>query len=269
MPGENRRGLEHNPEQNEIVLRSAAVYAVDMKFLSLSAAVLTLALVRVSTGAQEAAAVDEGFTELLRVVDDKDGSSNVRAEASLEAKVTGKVTSGAVVAASSSKGDWTEIDAGGEQDGDHYIHSSRLKKLVGWKQIAAAKGSTPDKGRVSHAGAEVAVTAAAFVEKEHKITKDKDDQSLVDGRHPWGTDGGLPTKSLALAVKLDGKAVTLPVEATRNLFEPDMDSLVILTPGKPAAQMVVAMWNSDGAGGYLVAWSFVNGKYAGRTVMAP
>ena len=76
-------------------------------------------------------------------------------------------------------------------------------------------------------------------------------------------------KSLALTVKLNGRAVEIPAEATRDLFEPDMDALVILTPGKPAAQMVVAMWNSDGAGGYLVAWSFVNGKYAGRTVMSP
>ena len=91
----------------------------------------------------------------------------------------------------------------------------------------------------------------------------------MHGRHPWGVDGGLPTRSLALAVKLDGKTVAVPAEATRDLFEPDMESLVILTPGKPAAQLVVAMWNSDGAGGYLVAWSFVNGTYAGRTVMSP
>ena len=113
------------------------------------------------------------------------------------------------------------------------------------------------------------MSAAPFVEKDHKITREKDGPSLVDGRHPWGTDGGLPAKSLALIVKLDGKAVAVPAEATHDLFEPDMNSLVILTPGKPAAQMVVAMRNSDGAGGYLVAWSFVDGRYAGRTVMAP
>ena len=218
--------------------------------------------------AQEATAVEESFTELLRVVEDKDGTTNVRAGAALDAKVTGKVTSGAVVSAFSGKGDWTEIDAGGDYEGDQFIHGSRLKKLDGWKQMKAAQGGAEDKGTVTYAGAEAVVTAAAFVEKDHKITKNEE-ETLVDGRHIWGRDGGLPAKSLALAVKVDGKAVVIPAEATRDLFEPNMESLVILTPGKPAAQMVVAMWNSDGAGGYLVAWSFVNGKYAGRTVMAP
>ncbi len=254
--------------QNQIVRSCPTVYAADMKTLSLSAAILTFVCAATLVRAQEPAAVDAGFREMLRAVEDKDGSSNVRDGASLEAKVTGKVASGAVVAAFSAKGDWTEIDTGGDQDGEHFMHSSRLKKLDGWKQIAAAKDGTEDKGTVSHAGAEVAVTAAKFVEKDHKITK-KENETLVDGRHVWGRDGGLPAKSLALSVKLDGKTVPVPAEATRDLFEPNMDSLVILTPGKPAAQMAVAMWNSDGAGGYLVAWSFVNGKYAGRTVMAP
>jgi hypothetical protein len=257
------------PLQNGIVHQPAAVYATGMRMLTLSAAVLTFTIGSPFTRAEAPAAVDEGFMEILRVVEDKDGTANVRAGASLEAKVTGKVTSGAVVSAFSTKGDWTEIDTGGDHEADHFIHSSRLKKLVGWKQIAASKVSAPDEGTVSHAGAEVEVTAAPFVAKEHKITKTKDGPSLVDGRHPWGTDGGLPAKSLALTVKLAGSAVPIPVEATHDLFEPDMDSLVILTPGKPAAQMVVAMWNSDGAGGYLVAWSFVNGRYAGRSVMAP
>ena len=203
------------------------------------------------------------------MVEDKDGAANVRAAASLEAKVTGKVASGAVVAAFSSKGDWTKIECSGSAAADQFMHNSRLKKLEGWKQAKAAKGGTPDKGTVSFGGGTAVVTSSAFVEKDHKITREKDGPTLVDGRHPWGVDGGLPARSLALAVKLNGKSVAVPAEATRDLFEPDMDSLVILTPGKPAAQMVVAMWNSDGAGGYLVAWSFVNGKYAGRTVMAP
>ncbi len=213
--------------------------------------------------------MEQSFTEMLRVVEDKEGAANVRAAAAMDAKVTGKVISGAVVGAFSTSGDWTEIESSGSAAPDQFMHKSRLKKLDGWKQMKAAKGSTEDKATATYAGAEAVVTAAAFVEKDHKITKAKDGPTLVDGRHPWGVDGGLPARSLALTLKLDGKAVAIPAEATRDLFEPDMDSLVILTPGKPAAQMVVAMWNSDGAGGYLVAWSFVNGKYAGRTVMSP
>ena len=245
------------------------MYAAGMNIRSLLAAVLFFVPGTSLLRAQEATAVEESFTEMLRVVVDKEGAANVRAAAALDAKVTGKVTSGAVVGAFSTSGDWTEIESSGSSAPDQFMHKSRLKKLDGWKQMKAAKGGTEDKGTVTYAGAEAVVTAAAFAEKEHKITKAKDGPKLVDGRHPWGVDGGLPSKSLALSMKLDGKAVEVPAEATRDLFEPSMDSLVILTPGKPAAQLVVAMWNSDGAGGYLVAWSFVNGKYAGRTVMAP
>ena len=57
-----------------IVLSNPPVQAAGMKALSLSAA------------------IEESFTELLRVVEDKDGVANVRAGPSLEAKVTGKVT---------------------------------------------------------------------------------------------------------------------------------------------------------------------------------
>jgi len=238
-----------------------------MKSIALFAAALLAGFQPVR--AQEAKPVDESFTEILRVVEDKDGTANVRAGASLDAKVTGKVTSGAVVSAFSTKSDFTEVDAGGDPAGDHFIHSSRLRKLTGWKQVAAAKSGSEDKGTVSHAGAQAEVTAAKFVDKNHKVTRNKDGQQLVDGRHPWGTDGGPPVKSLALAVTLNGKAVEIPASATHDLYEPDMNQLTLLTPGDPAKQMVIAMWNSDGAGGYLVAWSFVNGRYAGRTVMAP
>ncbi len=240
-----------------------------MKTRSLLATVLIFVQSSALVRAQEATAVETSFMEMLRVVEDKEGAANVRAAASLESEVTGKVASGTVVAAFSAKGDWTEIECSASAAPDQFMHSSRLKKLKGWKQMKVAKGFTEDKGTAAYAGAEATVTSAPFVAKEHKIKKEKDGPTLVDGSHPWGVDGGLPTRSLALSVKLDGRELEVPAEATRDLFQPDMDSLVILTPGKPAAQLVVAMWNSDGAGGYLVAWSFVNGKYAGRTVMAP
>jgi len=239
-----------------------------MKMLRLCT-LLPLFLTATGLRAGEPKALDGSFTEILRVVEDKDGTTNVRTGASLDAKVSGKVTSGAVVSAFSGKGDWTEVDAGGDPSGDQFIHSSRLRKLDGWKQVTAAKAESDDQGSVSHGGAAVTVTAAKFVEKDHKITKDREGALLVDGRHPWGTDGTLPAQSLALTVKLNDKPVTIPAAATADLFEPDMSQLFLLTPGDPAKQMVVAMWNSDGAGGYLVAWSFVNGRYAGRTVMAP
>ena len=43
--------------------------------------------------AEEPVKVDAGNMEILRVVEDKDGTTNVRTGASLDAKVTGKVVS--------------------------------------------------------------------------------------------------------------------------------------------------------------------------------
>ncbi len=212
-------------------------------------------------------AIEESFTEALRVVEDKDGYTNIRSGPSTTDKVAGKAQTGSVVSVGEKKGDWTLVMDDSGAGKDLYIHGTRLKKLEGWKQYAADSGGTETKGTVT-AGALVAtVTAVPFVEKDHKIKKNKDGLvEKVDGSTVWGTDGTLPTKSLGLTVTLNGKAVTVPAEATHDLYEPSMESLVILTSGKPEEQAVVAMWNSDGAGGYMVAWSFVNGKYAGRTI---
>lgn len=222
------------------------------------------------TAAGEEKAIGEDFVELLRVVEDKDGTTNVRSGPSQKDKVTGTVQSGAVVGAGEQKGDWTYVEVESSEGDDHYIHSSRLKKLEGWKQFTAEKSGKEDTGTARAAGMEAVVKAAAFVEKDHKVTRDKDGHAeKLDGKHFWGTDGELPKKSLSLTVTLDGKAIAVPAEAVRDLYEPDMTALVILTLGKPGEQAVVAMWNSDGAGGYLIAWSFVAGKYAGRTIVVP
>jgi hypothetical protein len=115
----------------------------------------------------------------------------------------------------------------------------------------------------------VEVTAAPFVEKDHKVTRDAEHGLRIDGRAVHGTDGALPQKSLSLTVSIHGKALELPPEATHDLYEPSMDTLMLLTPARPAEHMAVIMWNSDGAGGYMVAWSFVKGRYAGRTLFVP
>jgi hypothetical protein len=118
-------------------------------------------------------------------------------------------------------------------------------------------------------GLQATVKALPFVAKDHRITKDKDGLELVDGESPWGMDGGLPKQSLTLSVSLNGKPVALPKEALANLYQPNLESLVLLTPSKASGQALLIMTNGDGAGGYCVAWSFKNGIYTGREVFVP
>jgi len=48
--------------------------------------------------------------------------------------------------------------------------------------------------------------------------------------------------------RIDVEMVEVPAAATRDLFEPKMDSMVVLTPAKSSAQALVLMLNGDRAG---------------------
>lgn len=209
--------------------------------------------------------VEPEFAAMLRVVEDKDGFTNVRAGASLESKVVEKALTGSVVCVQETKGDWAEIADDSGKGRDLYVHTSRLKPVKEWKQTAGKAAKANDSGTVKSGGLEAKVTEVPFVAKDHKITE-VEGQKQVDGRLVWGTDGELPKKAMKLEVTLDGKAVTLPAKATHDLYEPDPAGLAILTPGKPGTQAFIYMHASDGAGAYAVVWSFKEGKYVGRTV---
>ncbi len=209
--------------------------------------------------------VDAETLAPLRMVEDKDGFTNLRAGASTESKVEGKVLSGSVIYVEETKGDWVKIMDDTGKDRDLYVHKSRLKPVKEWKQTAGKPSEKKDSISVKSGTLEAKVTEEPFVEKDHKVTQGEG-QKIVDGHAVWGTDGELPTKSVKLEVKLDGKAVALPADATQDLYQPNHDTLVILTPSKAAAEAFVYMEASDGAGAYAVVWAFKDGKYTGRTV---
>ena len=149
------------------------------------------------------------------------------------------------------------------------IHSTRLRKVEKWKQIAGRVLKGEEAGMVRADGFEVQVKGVAFTAKDHRITKDKEGVILVNGKSPWGVDGGLPSVTLTWTVSMNGRPLKVPAAAIDNLFQPDPDSLVLLTPGKASDQALVLMTNSDGAGAYCVIWSFKAGEYCGREVFVP
>lgn len=212
------------------------------------------------------AEVDEFILDSLRVVEDPDGHANLREGPSLKAKVVGQVASGGVVAIEPElKDGWARLFGQDAREKPRYIHASRLRPVKSWKQTVAGGTS----GRVSHAGMEVKVSAAPFVASEHQITREAQGGVKVDGEWPWGQDGGMPRRSLALAVTQNGQAVTVPKAAVQNLFEPGLESLTLLTAGHAGGPVLVVMLNGDGAGGYCVVWAFQQGSYRGRAVFTP
>ncbi|MGV3660938.1 MAG: SH3 domain-containing protein [Prosthecobacter sp.] len=214
--------------------------------------------------------LEQEIVQCLRIVEDPDGQTNVRSGPSTKAKVVAQVPSGGVVTVfpEDAKDGWERVDDNSENE--HYIHSSRLKSVKAWKQIGAPTLGGDDQSAVlKQAGAEIQVKSRPFNAKQHTITKDENGQPLVDGGQVWGQDGGLPARTIEMTVKLGGKEVPLPKEALQHLYEPFMESLVLLTPGDPAKQALIVMTNGDGAGGYCVAWAFENGGYRGRAVFVP
>lgn len=215
----------------------------------------------------DAPLVEESILNCLKIVQDPDGETNVRDGASLEAKIAGKVPSGGPVFVDPEPESGFHLVFLDKEDNlaGRYIHGSRLQAVKDWK----AFGPEGDTGRLSHQSFEVVVKDPAFVASEHKISTDANGMVLVDGKSPWGQDGGEPSRSIALSVSINGKKVTLPAEATENIYEPNFSTLVLLTPGDPAERAVLIMANSDGAGGYYLVWAFENGVYRGRAMMMP
>ena len=205
----------------------------------------------------------------LRIVEDPEGSANVRSGPSLQGKVLEQLRSGTVVAVvPGAARDWVELESDTESGEARYIHSSRLRTLTKWKQVLG-RVTKDETGIVGADEFEVKVQGVPFAAGKHRITKDKDGLALVDGKSPWGVDGGLPSSTLTWTVSLRGEPLKVPDMAVNNLFQPNPETLVLLTPGKASDQSVVIMTNSDGAGGYCVAWSFKAGQYCGRIVFMP
>ncbi|MBL9152395.1 MAG: hypothetical protein JNK37_07920 [Verrucomicrobiales bacterium] len=211
--------------------------------------------------------VEDSVLEQLRLVEDPDGHTNVRTAPQVSADVAGRIPSGSIVAVDPEpQGGFHRVyfdDASRTEP--RYMHGSRLKPVTGWNQIAPV-GAT---GRLLHRGFEARVSGGPFSPAEHKVTHTADGVALVNGKVPWGQDGGVPRRLLTLTVAIGGQPVALPLDVADNLYEPNVDSLVLLTPGDPAERALLLMVNSDGAGAYCVVWAFEKGAYRGRAVFAP
>jgi hypothetical protein len=217
--------------------------------------------------------LDAETLDLIRVVEDKDGFVNVRTARTTEAKSAGKVSSGCAVSGSEVKDGWRMISDDTGAGRDLFIHDSRLKSIAAWKQTAAAVSEEKKTATVKQGALEAIATAVPFEAEKHKVAKPQQegDSLKIDGHHVHGTDGEMPDTALKLQVSLNGESVTLPASATHDLYQPNLgrpEDFILLSPGDPAKHALLFMWGSDGAGGYFAVWSFVNGKYAGRTVFA-
>jgi hypothetical protein len=113
------------------------------------------------------------------------------------------------------------------------------------------------------------LTQKSFDKTKHKFKyfKDPTDQiELIDNNKYWGRDGGMPeTEYQKITVKIGRKTITLPKEATANLFEPSIYNTQV-NFDKVRNIIYIQSMNSDGAGAYDVIWKIENGIYKERFI---
>lgn len=122
----------------------------------------------------------------------------------------------------------------------------------------------------------VQVEGGEFDAKAHRLTKgDEAGQGdwirLIDGKPFWGTDGGVPrTTYRSISASLGETEMKVPAAALSDVFEPNLsaENTYVMADAETDAIYLVG-GNSDGAGAYVVAFRFEDGKYAGRIVLSP
>lgn len=115
--------------------------------------------------------------------------------------------------------------------------------------------------------ASVIFQTRAFAPAQHKITKGRDSQTIVDGRLAHGTDSNVPNMEISsIKLFLDGTEVSIPGKLYSDCFEPNLDDASLtIRFGRDFQGVIVSMWGSDGAGGYEVVWRFRKNGYHSRS----
>lgn len=188
----------------------------------------------------------------VATVQDPDGWTNVRSEATLDSEVIYRVKEGYLF--------WTEYEIVDENaewllvfipldkfttkgyESDFitgFIHKSRVVSLT---ELEKYKG---DDFSFEYSIQE-------FDPSGRTITYEKGEWPIaIDGKFIWGTDGIYPNEEVkSIKIQLGGKSIPVPEDLYNDLFEVRKD----LSIYKINDQFIVYNWNSDGAGYYELAW---------------
>ncbi len=182
------------------------------------------------------------------IIDDKDGFTNIRLKPNSKSKVIGKIKDGELFYCLSddTKNEWIPIDFNDTLSG--YIHKSRvkfLKELPFLKYREIFNYYTIFKND----SIKITITAEDFEPNRHQITKKNGFVTLIDGKKPWGIDGGLPYTGIKeIKIQINDYVFDLPKDELIDLFHPSFEELHVYV--SKDSLIFITMSNSDGAGAY-------------------
>lgn len=189
----------------------------------------------------------------IATIQDKDGYSNVREKESTNSTIIYKVKIGEVFWYNPDDfyddiTDWItvyipknkfSIECRSTSELQGYLHKSRVIPLT---KLEKYEGSNLT----------FKYTLQPFT-KEGKIIDYNNEKyiSTINGLDVWGTDGNMPrTEIKEIAVTLNGKNITIPNCLFMNLYECNNKFDFY----KIENNYIISQFNSDGAGGYELAW---------------
>lgn len=202
------------------------------------------------------------------LVEDKDGYTNIRGKAAISAPVVGRVASGTMVYILEGEKDWSNVE--GNEGVSGYIHNSRLRKIQSYQKVPVLK-ETGDSIVFKNDSLQVVIRQASFVPRSGQLTYTTTDGvrylSAINSRPFWGTDGGVPTRRYKhLTCYWRGAQVSAPDSVMNDVFEPNLE-LTHIWYDPHHQRWFIEATNSDGAGGYEIAWMFDQGAYKTRCVL--
>lgn len=199
------------------------------------------------------------------LVEDKDGYTNIRTKGAISAPVGGRISSGSLVYIQEEGKDWSNVDY--KENASGYIHNSRLRKIANYQEMPLLRAAG-DSIVFKNDSLRIVLREAPFMPRREQLTftttADARYLSAINKRPFWGTDGGVPTRQYKLITCYwRGRQVSVPDSMINDVFEPNLDLTHVWYDPHHQRWFIEAI-NSDGAGGYEVAWMFEQGAYKTR-----
>jgi len=203
------------------------------------------------------------------IIQDKDGSCNVRGTPETGNNIIDKLNNGHLVYAFENKGNWTNIDySKGNKELNGNIYKDRLIFISSYPEIPIKTNETT-RVVLEKDSIQIILTQQNFEKNKHKLTFNKeykDQIQLIDNKKYWGTDGGIPkTEYKSIELFIGKTKVVLPKIAIANLYEVSLYNTQV-NYNKTSDIIYIQSMNSDGAGSYEVIWKIEKGTYKERYI---
>lgn len=102
--------------------------------------------------------------------------------------------------------------------------------------------------------------------KIYDYYKESEIITLINGRHAWGTDGGIPKiETQNIKIEIKGIKINVPKTLISDIYECNNSFRVY----KKDNTYFVDQWNSDGAGAYNLVWVISEAEIIQRFIFTP